>query len=374
MKLIHLSDLHLGKRVNGFSMLEDQAYVLEQIIAIVKEEAPEGILIAGDVYDKPVPPAEAVRLFDDFLYRLSKEKIQVFLISGNHDSPERLSFGGRMMEPGGIHIAPVFDGTVTPISFQDEYGLVQIYLLPFVKPAQVRAFYQPAESYQQALERVMEQIPVDKTVRNVLVTHQFVTGALCSDSEERAVGGTDQVDGNLFADFDYVALGHLHRPQKVGRESMRYCGTPLKYSFSEVRDRKSVTVVELKEKGKVELRTVPLSPLRDLRELKGTYLELMDLPLTEASNDYLHITLTDEEDVWDALARLRTHFPNLMKLDYENTRTKIQGKLEEMELGKQEKPEELFADFFETQNNRPLREEEADFLRQCVTRIWRDRP
>ena len=272
MKLIHLSDLHLGKRVNEFSMLEDQRHILWEIIRIIDSEGPDGVIIAGDVYDKPVPPAEAVALLDEFLFSLSGRGTEVFVISGNHDSPERLAFGGRIMEHSGIHLAPVYNGNVRPVTLTDRYGDLKLYLLPFVKPAHVRRFFPEREivSYTDAVSAAVEAMEIDMSCRNVLVTHQFVTGAVRCESEEISVGGADNVDAAVFDGFDYVALGHIHGPQQVGKPTLRYCGTPLKYSFSEAGQKKSLTVVELREKGQVEVRTVPLAPLRDMAELRGT--------------------------------------------------------------------------------------------------------
>ena len=250
MKLIHLSDLHLGKRVNEYSMLEDQEYILKKIINVIDDEKPDGVIIAGDVYDKSIPSAEAVQLFDDFLVQLAKRSLKVFVISGNHDSPERIAFGSRIMDASGIHMSPVYSGDITPIPLEDEFGTVNIYILPFIKPAHVRRYAEnEITTYTEAVEYVISKLNIDPANRNVLVTHQFVTGALRSESEEISVGGSDNVDAYVFEPFDYVALGHIHSPQTCGSENIRYCGTPLKYSFSEVHDKKSVTVVELREKG-----------------------------------------------------------------------------------------------------------------------------
>ena len=349
MKLIHLSDLHLGKRVNEFSMLEDQQYILTEILQIIDQEKPDGVIIAGDVYDKSVPSAEAVALLDDFLVRLAKRDLQVFLISGNHDSPERMAFGGRLMAQSGVHLAPVYDGKVSPITLTDEYGPVNLYLLPFLKPAHVRRCFPEREilTYTDALDAAIEAMGVDTAQRNVLVTHQFVTGAARCDSEEISVGGTDNVDVLVFEPFDYVALGHIHGPQQVGRETVRYCGTPLKYSFSEAKHQKSVTVVELGEKGAVSVRTVPLTPMRDLAELRGTYEELTFRGFYQGTSyprDYVHITLTDEEDIPDAVSKLRIIYPNLMKLDYDNKRTRAGIILEGAE-DQQRSPLELLEEF-----------------------------
>ncbi|EGJ47583.1 exonuclease SbcD [Ruminococcaceae bacterium D16] len=376
MKLIHLSDLHLGKRVNEFSMLEDQQYILTEILQIIDREKPDGVMIAGDVYDKSVPSAEAVALLDDFLVRLAKRDLQVFLISGNHDSPERMAFGGRLMAQSGVHLAPVYDGKVSPSTLTDEYGPVNLYLLPFLKPAHVRRCFPEREilTYTDALAAAIEVMGVDPAQRNVLVTHQFVTGAARCDSEEISVGGTDNVDVSVFEPFDYVALGHIHGPQQVGRETVRYCGTPLKYSFSEAKHQKSVTVVELGEKGAVSVRTVPLTPMRDLAELRGTYEELTFRGFYDGTSyprDYVHITLTDEEDIPDAVSKLRIIYPNLMKLDYDNKRTRAGIILEGAE-DQQRSPLELLEEFYEKQNGQPMGEEQRAFAKSLMERIWEE--
>lgn len=377
MKLIHLSDLHLGKRVNEFSMAEDQQHILEEILRIIGEEQPKGVLIAGDVYDKSVPAAETVKALDDFLVRLSRMGTRVFLISGNHDSPERVAFGGRLMEESGIHLAPVYDGRVTPIPLEDDHGTVNIYLLSFLKPAIARRFFPEAEieSYTDALAAAIGAMDIDPGVRNVLVAHQYVTGADRCESEETSVGGLDNVDAAVFEPFDYVALGHLHRPQRVGRDTVRYCGTPLKYSFSEIRDRKSVTVVELEEKGDVRVRTVPLTPLREMAELRGRYEELTLRDFYEGKglrDCYVHIILTDEEDIPGAMSRLRVIYPYLMKLDYDNRRTRAGGIMGGTEERERLSPMELLEEFFEKQNGRRMGEEQRTLARELMERVWED--
>ena len=377
MKLIHLSDLHLGKRVNEFSMLEDQAFILQEILRIIDEEQPQAVLLAGDIYDKSVPSGEAVQLFDGFLWELSSRKLQVFVISGNHDSPERLSFGGRLMEGSGIHLSPVYSGKVEPVVLEDAYGPVNVYLLPFLKPAHVRRYFPEEEigTYTEALGKAVEALEIHKEQRNVLVTHQFVTGASRSDSEEISVGGSDNVDASVFDDFDYVALGHIHGPQNIGSPRIRYCGTPLKYSFSEAGQQKSVTVAELKEKGALEVTARPLTPLRDLREIRGSYLEVTAKSFYEGRNreDYLHITLTDEEDVPDGAAKLRVIYPNLMRLDYDNARTRSRNLPEGAEEPAAKPPLELFEEFYERQNNQPMTEEQIRFSRELMETIWEDK-
>ena len=375
MKLIHLSDLHLGKRVNEFSMIDDQRHVLDQILRVIDAERPDAVLIAGDVYDKPVPTAEAVALLDWFLVELSGRQLQVFVISGNHDSAERMAFGGRLMEQSGVHLAPVYDGTVARWTLTDEHGLVHLYLLPFVKPVHVRRCFpeREIETYTDAVAAAVEAMDVDPAARNVLVTHQFVTGAARCESEEVSVGGADNVDASVFDGFDYVALGHLHGPQTVGRETVRYCGTPLKYSFSEAHHKKSVTVVELGEKGTVAVRTVPLTPRRDLVELRGAYEEVTRRDFYEGNgyqDSYVHITLTDEEDVPDALGKLRLIYPYLMKLDYDNQRTHATGVGDEGGDLQRKSPMELLEEFYELQNGQPMGQEQRQFAQQLMERIW----
>ncbi|MBE6962197.1 MAG: exonuclease SbcCD subunit D [Ruminococcaceae bacterium] len=373
MKLIHLSDLHIGKRVDEISMLEDQAYILTQILRIVDEEKADAVLIAGDVYDKSVPSAEAVTLLDDFLCRLSKRRLSVFIISGNHDSPERLAFGGRLFESSGIHISPVYNGKVDALTLSDEHGAVNFYLLPFVKPAHVRRYFPDAEieSYTDAVGVAIEHMGIDREKRNVLLTHQFVTGAATCDSEEISVGGSDNVDASVFADFDYVALGHIHGPQNIGSSRVRYCGTPLKYSFSEVGHYKSVTVVEMEGKGELNLRTVPLIPRHDMRELRGTFAQLTDRAYysTIVADDYLRIILTDEEDVPEAVGRLRTIYPNLIRLVYDNTRTRTTQIIGSAEDVKRKSPLELFEELYEAQNNRPMSDEQRTFVQGLIESI-----
>ena len=373
MKLMHLSDLHLGKRVNEFSMIEDQKYILSQIISLLDREGADGVILAGDIYDKPIPSVEAVQLFDSFLTRLAKRRLPVFVISGNHDSVERVSFGAQLMEGEGIYISQVYGGKVQNIVLTDQYGEVCIYLLPFLKPASVRHVFEEAEisTYQDALKKAIGEIEVDKSRRNVIVAHQFVTGASRCESAEVLVGGLDQVEASLFDRFDYAALGHLHSPQRVGRETVRYCGTPLKYSFSEAEQEKSVTIAELKEKGNIEIRTIPLKPLRDMRKIRGTYLQVTEKAFYEGTNteDYLQITLTDEEDIPDGMQKLRIIYPNLMRLEYDNQRTRENRSVEAAEAVEQKSEAELFAEFFELQNNRPMSEQQHIFVKKLIQKL-----
>ena len=378
MKFIHLSDLHLGKRVNEFSMLEDQEYILTKIINIIDDQKPDGVIIAGDVYDKSVPSAEAVELFDDFLVKLSNRNLKVFVISGNHDSAERIAFGGRLMDKSGIYMSPVYDGKIEPITVTDKLGDVNIYMLPFVKPANVRRFYPESEisSYTDAIKTIIDDMSIDESKRNILITHQFVTGASRTESEDISVGGTDNVDASVFGKFDYVALGHIHRSQKCTSEYIRYSGTPLKYSFSEANDKKEVVILDIKDKGTIELSFVPLVPKRDMVEIKGKYDELTLKSFYENTSyieDYMHITLTDEDDIPDVLTKLRVIYKNIMKLDYDNQRTRHSVEINGADNVERKSPFEHFGEFYEMQNGQALSEEQSEFMTEIIEQIWGDR-
>lgn len=417
MKLLHISDLHIGKRVNEFSMLEDQRYILRKILAIADDKQADGVMIAGDIYDKPVPSAEAVQVFDWFLTELADRGKQVYAVSGNHDSAERIAFGAQLMSSRGVYVSPVYRGDTARVTVQDSYGELCIYLLPFIKPSVVRHVLEETadmegqplpENYQDAVKLAVERMGVDCSKRNILIAHQFVTGAGRCDSEEVSVGGVENVDADVFDAFDYVALGHIHSPQSMKRETVRYCGTPLKYSFSEAEQEKSVTVVEFREKGNIRISTVPLVPLHDMRRIRGTYMEVTarsfydrtdagssDMPAAQQAKgsapdlihdanaekaarqggvsvqninreDYVQITLTDEEDIPDGLQRLRIIYPNLMRLEYDNSRTKQNRIIERAEEIEQKSELELFAEFYELQNNQAMSEEQAAFVAQLI--------
>ena len=370
MKFLHLSDLHLGRRLKEASLLEDQAFILQRILELVDSRQPHAVIIAGDVYDKSVPSAEAVALLDSFLCALAQRSMPTLIVSGNHDSAERLAFGGRLFEESGIHLSPVYDGTVTPVTLTDEAGEVDVWLLPFIKPIQVRHLFpeEQVESYTDACRVAIAHMPIDPSRRNVLVTHQFVTGAQVCESEEAInVGGTDNVDASVFEGFDYVALGHIHGPQNIGSNRIRYCGTPLKYSFSESNHHKSVTVVKLGAKGQLELLLRPLNPKHDLRQIRGTFSELSG---GASSDDYLHIILTDEEDVPEAVGKLRLIYPNLMKLSYDNTRTQINQIIDGAEDVRRKSPLELFDELYRLQNNQPMSDEQRSFAQKLIESIW----
>ncbi|MDR2355977.1 MAG: exonuclease SbcCD subunit D [Clostridiales Family XIII bacterium] len=378
MKLLHIADLHIGKRVNAFSMIEDQAHILKQILRMIDAEKPDGVLIAGDIYDRSQPPVEAVELLDTFLTELTASVRSVFMISGNHDSPERLSFGRRIMRKNGLHIAGVFAGVLQKVGLTDAHGAVNIYLLPFLKPAMAKPFFeQPIESYDEAVRAIISSAKIDERERNILLTHQFVVNGAWlparSESESLSVGGLENVDLSAFAPFDYVAAGHLHKPQKIGRDTVRYAGSPLKYSFSEARHQKSAALLELGAKGdEIPVRLLPLIPLRDLREIKGPIAELLRIGREEASGakDYIHATLTDEADIYDAIGQLRLVYPNLMTLDFENSRVGrvLSPGAAASDAIAEKSPLDLFAAFYQMQNNNELNPEQVRVMERIFAR------
>ena len=369
MRFLHLSDLHLGRRLQDVSLLEDQQYILQQILDLVGDRMPDAVLIAGDVYDKAVPSAEAVRLLDWFLTELAKRDIPVLMVSGNHDSAERLSFGAQLLSNSKVFVSSVFEGPEAPLTLYDEVGEVLVYMLPFIKPVHVRRVFPEAEAadYTEAVRAVIDAWNPDPAKRNVLIAHQFVSGGLRSESEAISIGGLDDVSGEILDVFDYVALGHLHRAQSVGRETIRYCGTPLAYSFSEGDRVKTVTWVEMEEKGTVRIEQTELVPLRAVETVKGSFEQI----LRGESEKYLRIILTDDQDIPNALTRLRYRYPNLLRLEYDNMRTRM---LDQMETIAEEtvSPIRLLEDFYEFRNGRAMDEEQRKLSLAWMEEIWEE--
>ena len=370
MKFIHISDLHLGKRVYEYSMIEEQKNALDQVIKAVDEKNVDGIFIAGDIYDKSVPTIEAIELFDSFLVELSKRDIDIFVISGNHDSPERIGFGAELLKSKRIYISKAYEGNIEYVDMQDEFGKLRVHLIPFLKPANVRRYYPDEEitDFNSAIRTIVENMDVDTDDRNVVLVHQFITGAVRSESEESFLGGMDNIEYDLFDEFDYVALGHIHKPQAMGRQQVRYSGTLVKYALDEVNQVKSITYVELKGKGEVIIETIPVSPVHEMRRIEGTYMELTDRNnyIDTKVDDYLHVVLKDEGDVPDALRKLRVIYPNILKLEYDNTRTRIRNSVIEREAVRRKQPIEYIEALFQTQNNTEMSEEQANVIRRIL--------
>ena len=377
MKILHTSDLHIGKRANEYALLEEQEFVLKQIIDIAQSEKPDAIILAGDIYDKSIPSAEAVSLFDDFLVNLAKLGKDIFIISGNHDSAERIAFASRIMEASKIHLSPVFNGKIVPIILNDGETELAVYMLPFIKPAIVQHFADEGteiKTYDEAMRYVISQMGIDKTRRNILVTHQFITNAERTESEDVMVGGLDNIDASAFDSFDYVALGHLHRPQSCGKETIRYSGSPLKYSFSEVNDKKSVTIIEIKGNDSPSITPKPLTPLHEWFDLRGTYDELTAKTFYDGKGyqeAFVRITLTDEDDIPDGMRKLKSIYHRLMELRYDNKRTRAGmtsiGKPMDVEALQ---PDKLFGDLFEKQNGQALSEEQKRYMNETIETIF----
>ncbi|MBQ6174081.1 MAG: exonuclease SbcCD subunit D [Clostridia bacterium] len=349
MRFLHLADLHLGKQLNDLSLLPDQEAVLDQIADIVRREETDAVLIAGDVYQRSSPQAEAMALFDRFISRLAEMGQRIFIISGNHDSPQRISYFSSLLKNAGVYVSEAFDGSLQRVEVTDAHGPLTVWLMPFLRPSQVRRFF-PGEklvTYQDAAEAILRAADVDFSRRNVLLCHQFITGSETCDSEERAVGGLDNIDARVFDGFDYVALGHIHKPQTVLRDTLRYAGSPLKYSFSESAHRKSVPVVDLGEKGSVTVRTVPLMPTHDLRRVEGTMDELTAMPYSE---DYVWVTVRDELVPPDARVTLSVTFPNMMKYSVVNSHTRYDMDVQAAQSVEDKSVSELFTDFYRLQN------------------------
>ena len=378
MKFLHLADLHIGKNVNGFSMLEEQKHVFRQVMECIKAKRPSAVVIAGDIYDRAVPGVEAVRLFDDLLTALAREKVAVMLVSGNHDSPERLAYAGRLLAEKRLFLCGAFTGRLHRVTLGDEYGQVHFWLLPFIKPSSIKglAGEKEIESYDDALAAALATAKIDYSARNVLVSHQFYTKAgvtpLRSESELNPVGGLDAVEAELIERFDYVALGHLHGAQGVGARHIRYSGSPIKYSFSEWRQEKSLTIVELGKKGSLTIEALPLAPLHDMREIKGELAWLANEEISSLADkeDYLRVILTDEEEIIDPLGKLRAVYPNIMSLGFENSRSRIDlgAVLADSETTEKLSPYDLFAEFFLELQGSALNSAQAEIVRGLLER------
>lgn len=375
MKFLHLGDLHLGKSLGDFDLIRDQKFILDQILEIVKNQSIDGVLIAGDVYDRAVPSEAATKLLDYFLSSLAEAGIMTFVISGNHDSDERLNYGSDLFEKNRIYISAKYEGTLYKKTVTDDYGEIDIYLLPFVKASQVKHFLPDAriENYDDAVRAVLEQAGIDRSRRNVIVAHQFVTGSsedpVISGSEGvgvQSVGLVEKIGYDCFRDFDYVALGHIHSPQKIGREEVRYSGSPLKYSLSEVANDKSVPVITMEEKGKTSIELIPLEPVRDMRHIKGELKQLLKKENVTDTEDFIYATLTDEDIVNDAMGIFQQIYPNTVKIDYDNSHTKELEQVDISKIAENRSFEELITDFYSKIYGCEISEEEMDIMRMVA--------
>lgn len=368
MRFAHISDLHIGIVVNRYPMLEDQKYIMNKILEIISDEKVDAVFISGDIYDKPMPTEESVKVFNEFLTNISCECKYIFIISGNHDSNERISFCSEILKKEGVYISRPFSGKAEKTILKDEYGNINVFMLPFVKPSSVRNIYKEDDigtDYTKAIETALKNSDVDKKERNVLLSHQYVSGSKLHENEINQVGGIDHVAVEAYDDFDYVALGHLHRPQFIKRETLRYCGSPLKYSKGEVENEKSVTIGEIREKGCVELKTLPLVPIKDMRVIKGRFEDL----LKESTDDYVYIILTDEDRIPSAFTRLRTVMPNIMTFAYENELER-DYEVSTHTILDLKTPYEVFSDFFVRMNDREMNNKEKEFATELISEIF----
>lgn len=378
MRIAHLGDLHLGKVVNNYSMIEDQRYMLEQVTdRILKKEA-DMVVIAGDVYDRPQPSAEAVTLLNDFVTELSRAGIDVFIIAGNHDSGERLEFASDLLSDMRVHIAGTWKGKLACTDLSDRYGILHVWQLPYLRPSMVNRYIEDetkkVSTYNDAVKYAVSTAQINPIERNILIAHQFVTGTPVDPdgSEEINVGGMDNVDASAFAPFDYTALGHIHEAQSAGSDIIRYCGTPLKYSFSEAKKDRSFTMVNLEEKGIYRISLITIRPLHEMETIEGTFKEITQTDFVkEHSDNYVKIVLKDEEDIPDAVSILRSMYPRLMQMDYDNARTRTDDTvLPEAQV--QKDPSELFEEFYESRNNVPMSEEQREYIRNLMEEIQKE--
>ena len=375
MKLLHLGDLHLGKSLGEFDLIKDQEYILDQIIKLIDKESVDAVLIAGDVYDKAIPSEAATRLLDSFLSQLATKNVSTFMISGNHDSDDRLNYGSTLFESNQIYISAIYDGNLNKYELSDGETNVNIYLLPFVKASQVKHCFPDSEieDYEDAVRVIIDNADIDKSACNVLVAHQFVAGK----GEDPALGGSEsagtqnvglveKIGYNCFAKFDYVALGHIHSPQRVGREEVRYSGSPLKYSLSEVNNDKSVPIITISDKKEIEIKLVPLKPLRDMRHIKGKMEDLLNKANVKSPEDFIYATLTDEDIINDAMGIFQQTYPNTVKIDYDNSHTREIEQVDISKIAQNKSFTELIGDFYRLIYNCEISDEEMEVMRMAA--------
>lgn len=374
MKLAHISDLHLGKTLHTYSLIEDQEFILTQIVNILKERKIDVLMVAGDIFDKNVAPEAGLKVLRRVLNQLVEAKIKVLLISGNHDSAERLTFGGEFMTEKGIYFSKIYDGVIEPVTFDDEFGPVNFYLLPFIKPSLVQHYFPDKEilTYEDGVRCSIENMKLNPAERNVIIAHQNILSAERCESEENIIGGLDAISADVFKDFDYTALGHIHKPQKIGDNNVIYSGTPLKYSTSELNHEKSMPVITLNKKSEIEIEYVPLVPKRDLRQISGTLDEIMKASKKDSNNpeDFIDIILTDENEVLDAISTLRSVYPNVLKITYDNNATRAAENIENFESVNEKNPLEMFEAFYKSRRGVEIDDVQKEYIQSLIEKIW----
>ena len=375
MKLLHLGDLHLGKSLGEFDLIEDQKYILNQILDLIVQESVDAVLIAGDVYDKSIPSEAATRLLDTFLSQLAAKNVKTFMISGNHDSDDRLNYGSKLFVSNQIYISAVYDGHLNQYVINDGETEVHVYLLPFVKASQVKHYFPEAEiaTYEDAVRVIIDTADINKEKCNVLVAHQFVAGK----GEDPALGGSEgagtqsvglveKIGYNCFDKFDYVALGHIHSPQRVGRDEVRYSGSPLKYSLSEVNNEKSVPVITISGKKDISIDLFPLKPMRNMRHIKGKMEDLLNKANAKSAEDFIYATLTDEDIINDAMGIFQQTYPNTVKIDYDNSHTREIEQVDISKIAQNKSFSELISDFYRLMYQCEISDEEMDIMRMVA--------
>lgn len=371
MKIAHLADLHIGKMIFGYSLIDDQIYILDQIVQHCIQHDVDVVMLCGDIFDRSVPSATSIRVLNDFLTQLHDHHITVLMIAGNHDSPERIAYGQDLFAMAKIYPFGYFSGKIEPLIFQDQYGPIHFYPIPFLRLADINRYVEtPFTQYTEAFAWLIQQMNLDSSIRNICLGHQFILGSSIDEngSEEMMVGGLDQIDAKIFSVFDYAAFGHIHRPQNIYANTIRYCGTPLAYSFAEENQVKSMPVITLEQKGQIQIELIPLVALRQMKTVVGRFEDLMSMG---QSDDYVRIVLTDDHDIPDAIYDLRKHFPHLMRLEYQNVRTQYDQILNTPQID-QVSPLELIEQFYESQNNQSLSDEQKQYIQQIIQQVMEE--
>lgn len=372
MRFMHLADLHLGKNVNGYSLIKDQEYALDQIIKLLKKEDIDTLLIAGDIYQSSVPSIEATKLFSKFLSQLKDLKIRVLIISGNHDSSDRLAYANSFLKDSEIYISDTYDGQIECVRLEDEYGPINFYLFPYLKPSDVRPYFEEKiSSYEESIRAVIDSIEINEEERNVILSHQFILNAELSDSEEIYAGLLEAVSEKLYDKFDYVALGHIHKKQDFLAGKARYPGALLKFSATEANYDKTITIVDLKEKNNLRVEEFKIDYLRDMRIIKGLYKDIIEASKTDqAKDDYIHIELLDEDEIYDGFNQLRNIYPNIMTYKYKDRQVNVEDLEDFVEKADNKTPLDLFTEFYKTILGKDITEDKLEIVKNEIEEIW----
>lgn len=372
MRFLHLSDLHIGKRVNSYSMIEDQRFALEEILKLVKKEKVKYVVMAGDIYQVPNPSAEAMNLFDDFITKLSNLDITILIIAGNHDSAERLAFAASILKDSKIYISRPYNGEIEKVELSDEYGKINFYLFPYVKPYQVKRYFPEKDinSYSDAIRVVLDSIDINENERNVIISHQFILNAETSESEEIYAGEAEAVADIFYDKFDYAALGHIHKAQHFLGGKIRYPGALLKYSASETGYKKNIYIINMKEKGNIDYEKYKIDYLRDMRKIKGYFADVLEKSKKDKNKeDYIHFELLDEDDVINAHQILKSIYPNIMTLRYINQKIG-ENNLDSIKYDTTTSPINLFKDFYKERYGEELSEYQEELVKESIDKIW----